>query len=167
MATIMQMRSNFTICNIFMQYTSGVNFIRICWILTEIWHTPVFDQPLPLSRTRFGLSCRPRLSSVLIHMKLFFITNVDCVVCNKNYNYVSWLNMRLLLSRTLIVLSVNIMIIMPPVWLLLSMLPLFQTFIIDYNYAYEGFTSLPIIYELFLQYLVRNEIRISAQIKIV
>ena len=43
--------------------------------------------------------------------------------------------MRLLLSRTLIWLYVNIMIIMPPVWLLLSMLPLFQTFII---YIYIG-----------------------------
>ena len=32
-------------------------------------------------------------------------------------------------------LYVNIMIIMPPVWLLLSMLPLFQIFIIDYNYV--------------------------------
>ena len=71
---------------------------------------------------------------------------------------------RLLLSRTLIVLSVNIMILMPPVWLLLSMLPLFQTFIIDYNYACS---LVPIIYELLLQYLVRNEILISAQIKIV
>ena len=90
--------------------------------------------------------------------QFFFITNVACVVCNKNYNYVSLLNMRLLLSRTLIVLYVNIMIIMPPVWLLLSILPLFQTFIIDYNY---------VCYELLSQYLVRNEIRISAQIKIV
>ena len=95
--------------------------------------------------------------------QFFFITNVDCVVCNKNYNYVSILTeMRLLLSRTLIVLYVNIMIIMPPVWLLLSMLPLFQTFIIDYNYVCSLVT---IIYEL-SQYLVRNEIRISAQIKI-
>ena len=72
--------------------------------------------------------------------------------------------MRLLLSRTLIWLSVNIMIIMPPVWLLLSMLPLFQTFIIEYNYVCS---LVPIMYELLLQYLVRNEIRISAQIKIV
>ena len=61
-------------------------------------------------------------------------------------------------------LSVNIMIIVPPVWLLLSMLPLFQTFIIDYDYV---FSLVPILYELLLQYLVRNEIRISAQIKIV
>ena len=60
-------------------------------------------------------------------------------------------------------LSVHIMII-PPVWLLLSMLPLFQTFIIDYNYVCS---LVPIMYELLLQYLVRNEIRISAQIKIV
>ena len=52
-------------------------------------------------------------------------------------------------------LSVNIMIIMPPVWLLLSMLPLFQTFIIDYNYVCS-LVGLPIIYELLLQYLVRN-----------
>ena len=72
--------------------------------------------------------------------------------------------MRLLLSRTLIVLSVNIMIIMPLVWLLLSMLPLFQTCIIDYNYVCS---LVPIIDELLLQYLVRNEIRIRAQIKIV
>ena len=72
--------------------------------------------------------------------------------------------MRLLLSRALIWLSVNIMIIMPPVWLLLSMLPLFQTFIIEYNYVCS---LVSIIYELLLQYLVRNEIRISAQIKIV
>ena len=74
--------------------------------------------------------------------------------------------MRLLLSRTLIWLSVNIMIIIPPVWLLLSMLPLFQTFIIEYNYVCS-LVGLPIIYELLLQYLVRNEIHISAQIKIV
>ena len=60
-------------------------------------------------------------------------------------------------------LYVNIMIIMPPVWLLLSMLPLFQTFIIDYNYVCS-LVGLPIIYELLSQY--RNEIRISAQIKI-
>ena len=60
-------------------------------------------------------------------------------------------------------LSVNIMIMMPPVWLLLSMLPLFQTFIIDYKYVCS---LVPINYELLLQYLVRNEIRISAQIKI-
>ena len=60
-------------------------------------------------------------------------------------------------------LYVNIMTIMPPVWLLLSMLPLFQTFIIDYNYVCS---LIPIIYELLSQYLVRNEIRISAQIKI-
>ena len=71
--------------------------------------------------------------------------------------------MRLLLSLTLIVLYVNIMIIMPPVWLLLSMLPLFQTFIIDYNYVCS---LVPIMYELLSQYLVRNEIRISAQLKI-
>ena len=32
-------------------------------------------------------------------------------------------------------LSVNIMIILPPVWLLLSRLPLFKTVIIDYNYV--------------------------------
>ena len=65
-------------------------------------------------------------------------------------------------------LSVNIMIIMPPVRLLLSMLPLFQTFIIDYNYVCS-LVGLPIIYELLLQYLVRNEgLRgLSAQIKIV
>ena len=44
---------------------------------------------------------------------------------------------------------------MPPVWLLLSMLPLFQTFIIDYNYVCS---LVPIIDELLLQYLVRNEI---------
>ena len=54
-------------------------------------------------------------------------------------------------------LSVNIMIILPPVWLLLSMLPLFQTFIIDYNYVCS---LVPIIYELLLQFLVRIEIRI-------
>ena len=60
-------------------------------------------------------------------------------------------------------LYVNIMIIMPPVWLLLSMLPLFQTFIIDYNYVCS---LVPIISELLSQYLVRNEIRICAQIKI-
>ena len=64
-------------------------------------------------------------------------------------------------------LSVNIMIIMPPVWLLLSMLPLFQTYIIDYNYACSLVGGLPIISKLLLQYLVRNELRISAQIKIV
>ena len=63
-------------------------------------------------------------------------------------------------------LYVNIMIIMPPVWLLLSMLPLFQTFIIDYNHVCSLVGPLPIIYELLSQYLVRNEIRISAQIKI-
>ena len=40
------------------------------------------------------------------------------------------------------------MIIMPPVWLLLSMLPLFQTFIIDYNYVCS---LVPIIYELLSQ----------------
>ena len=44
-------------------------------------------------------------------------------------------------------LSVNIMIILPPVWLLLSMLPLFQTFIIDYNYVCS-LVGLPIMYEL-------------------
>ena len=60
-------------------------------------------------------------------------------------------------------LYVNIMIIMPPVWLLLSMLLLFQTVIIDYNYLCS---LVPIIYELLSQYMVRNEIRISAQIKI-
>ena len=58
---------------------------------------------------------------------------------------VSLVFMTLLLSQTLIVLSVNIMIIMPPVWLLLYMLPLFQTFIIDYN---NVCSLVPIIYEL-------------------
>ena len=58
---------------------------------------------------------------------------------------VSLVFMRLLLSQTLIVLSVNIMIIMPPVWLLLYMLPLFQTFIIDYN---NVCSLVPILYEL-------------------
>ena len=42
------------------------------------------------------------------------------------------------------------MIILPPVWLLLSMLPLFQTFIIDYTCNYVG-SLVPIIYELLLQ----------------
>ena len=107
--------------------------ITLQWYCQLLYHA---NKWYILSRTQCGLSCRPRLSSVLIHMRQFFvITNVDCVVCNTNYNYVSWLNMRLLLSRTLIVLSVNLMIIVPPVWLLLSMLPLFQTFIIDYNYV--------------------------------
>ena len=100
--------------------------------------------------------------------QIVFITNVDCGVCNNNYDYVSSLYEAIII----IVLSVNIMISMPPFWLLLSMLPLFQTFIIDYKYVCS-LVGLPKIYELekgdtvLLQYLVRNEIRISAQIKIV
>ena len=115
-----------------------------------------------LNKTQFGLSRRPRLSSVLIHMKQKkIITNVDCVVCNENYNYVSCL------YEAIIITDINCVVCKyNAVWLLLSMLPLFQTFIIDYNYVCS-LVGLPIIYELLLQYLVRNEIRISAQIKIV
>ena len=42
--------------------------------------------------------------------------------------------------------------------------PLNVPFIIEYNYVCS---LVPIIYELLLQYLVRNEIRVCAQIKIV
>ena len=87
-------------------------------------------------------------------------TNVDCVVCNKNYNYVSSLYKAIIITDVdCVVCKYNDNYASS---LVAAMLPLFQTFIIDYNYACS-----PIIYELLLQYLVRNEILISAQIKIV
>ena len=61
---------------------------------------------------------------------IFFITNVDCVVCNTNYNYVCCL------YEAIIITDINCVVCKyNAVWLLLFMLPLFQTFIIDYNYV--------------------------------